>query len=196
MAGGGVMEKWREIFKENLADAVVDFEERVTCDFDKAADKLCESEIERIMLAELLFCPFGYHAGPHKILDPNPNVLGELDWNVSIIPQLKIGKYRADFAVMVRNFAGRILYMVVECDGHDFHEKTKAQAQRDKKRDRDMLRAGWQVFRFTGSEIFRNVRECVEELDLHGAAWIERDLEERGIIQRRQRRDAGDGDGA
>jgi len=192
MAGGGVMEKWKEVFKENLADAVVDFEERVTCDFDRAADKLCESEIERMMLAELLFCPFGYLAGPHKIQDPdNPT---SLDFDVSIIPQLKIGTYRVDFAVMVRNFAGRILYMVVECDGHNFHEKTKAQAQHDKKRDRDMLRAGWQVFRFTGSEIFRDVRACVAELDDHGSAWIERDLEERGIIGRRQKHDKDGGE--
>lgn len=183
------MKKWKEIFKENMVDAVADFEERVTCDFDRAADKLCESEIERTMLAELLFCPFGYHAGPHKIQDPN--VPGHLDWDVSIIPQLKIGKYRVDFAVMVRNFAGRILYMIVECDGHDFHEKTKAQAQRDKKRDRDILRAGWQVFRFTGSEIFRDVRACVAELDGHGAAWIEDDMKARKRRQKHDREGGG-----
>ena len=28
---------------------------------------LCESELERLLLAELMFCPFGYHTGPHII---------------------------------------------------------------------------------------------------------------------------------
>ena len=28
---------------------------------------LCESELERLLLAELMFCPFDYHTGPHII---------------------------------------------------------------------------------------------------------------------------------
>ena len=166
-----------------MVDAVADFEGRVTWAFEKAVNELCESEIERLMLAELLFCPFGYHAGPHTIRSPSASI--SVDGNVLIIPQLAIGRYRADFAVLIKNFAGDVLQMVVECDGHDFHEKTKVQAQRDKKRDRDMQRAGWQVFRFTGSEIFKDISECVGELDVHVANWIERDLVKRGIIGRR-----------
>jgi hypothetical protein len=43
--------------------------------------------------------------------------------------------------------------LVIECDGHDFHEKTREQATKDKSRDRDLLNLGYPVMRFTGSEI-------------------------------------------
>jgi very-short-patch-repair endonuclease len=70
-------------------------------------------------------------------------------------------KYRADFLISDEESGLRI---VVECDGHDFHERTKEQASRDKKRDRDMLAAGYRVMRFTGSEIWRAPKRCADEV--------------------------------
>lgn len=52
---------------------------------------------------------------------------------------------------------------VIECDGHDYHEKTKKQAKRDKERDRNMTQLGYTVIRFTGSEIFENPIVCARE---------------------------------
>lgn len=54
--------------------------------------------------------------------------------------------------------------MIVECDGHDFHEKTKKQAKHDKKRDRYLTSFGYTVFRFTGSEIYKDPVWCVCEV--------------------------------
>lgn len=54
--------------------------------------------------------------------------------------------------------------VAVECDGHDFHEKTKEQAIRDKKRDRDFIAAGVPVLHFTGREIWRDPSRCVGEI--------------------------------
>jgi len=70
------------------------------------------------------------------------------------------GRYRADFTVTTAEGAK----VVVECDGHDFHEKTKEQAARDKKRDRDMQLDGWKVLRFTGSEIWRGAEGCAKDV--------------------------------
>ena len=82
-----------------------------------------------------------------------------------IYPQYQIGRYRADFALFAKFYNGPVVHkLVIECDGHDFHEKTKIQAQRDKKRDRDLTAAGYQVFRFTGSEIFRDAPGCAKEI--------------------------------
>lgn len=75
-----------------------------------------------------------------------------------IITQDEIGPYRADFTLM-----GCAAKVVVECDGHDFHEKTKEQAARDKKRDRYMTEAGYKVLRFAGSEIYSNPFECARQ---------------------------------
>ena len=69
--------------------------------------------------------------------------------------------YRADF--MISNPDSQ-LKMIVEADGHDFHEKTKEQAAKDKSRDRAMLAAGYRVMRFTGSEIWHDPHKCAQEV--------------------------------
>jgi very-short-patch-repair endonuclease len=73
--------------------------------------------------------------------------------------QHPIGKYRADFMLI---HEGRKL--VIECDGHQFHEKSAWQAAHDKKRDRFMQSKGFHVFRFTGTEINRNIKNCLSEV--------------------------------
>ena len=54
--------------------------------------------------------------------------------------------------------------LAVECDGHDFHEKTPEQAKRDKSRDRDLLNSGYPVMRFSGGEIHSDPRKCSEQV--------------------------------
>ncbi|WP_017182260.1 endonuclease domain-containing protein [Sphingobium xenophagum] len=81
---------------------------------------------------------------------------------VSFEPQVQIGAYRADF--VLTSDAQRL---VVECDGHDFHERTKRQAARDRARDRSMLEAGYQVMRFTGSEIYADAMACARQAVEH-----------------------------
>ncbi len=53
--------------------------------------------------------------------------------------------------------------LILECDGHDFHEKTKEQAAKDKRRDRELQHLGYRVFRFTGSEIHNDAIACAIE---------------------------------
>lgn len=76
-------------------------------------------------------------------------------YGVVIYPQMKIGKYTADFVVNVRFDLGGEVIGVIECDGHDYHERSKAQAQHDKARDRYFQSLGLIVLRYTGSEIYR-----------------------------------------
>jgi len=73
-------------------------------------------------------------------------------------PQKQIGNYRVDF--LITNIKSGEKF-VIECDGHDFHERTKDQAQRDKERDRNLQAKGFKVFRFTGSEIWKTLGHCV-----------------------------------
>lgn len=51
----------------------------------------------------------------------------------------------------------------IELDGHDFHERTKEQAAKDKSRDRLLQTAGWKTLRFTGSEVFKSPFKCAVE---------------------------------
>lgn len=87
---------------------------------------------------------------------------------VVVYPQLKIGRYRTDFFVVRRAlaFEGEPLRrrtMVIECDGHDYHERSKEQARSDKARDRYMQARGHLVFRFSGSDIWNDSVACVRE---------------------------------
>lgn len=104
----------------------------------------CESPIERRMGAAL----FGFM---HGLFDDHECV--------KLSPQYQIGQYRVDFLLELVGKADSVS-VVVECDGHAFHERTKFQAERDKRRDREITHAGYTVLRFTGSEIWRDPVEC------------------------------------
>ena len=53
--------------------------------------------------------------------------------------------------------------MVIECDGHDFHDRTKAQASRDRARDRNLQSFGFLVYRYTGQDIWNDVFKHASE---------------------------------
>jgi hypothetical protein len=92
---------------------------------------------------------------------------------VTIQPQVEINGHRVDFLVEMasvrRDYSKQNATItlsksvVVECDGHEFHEKTKEQAEKDKRRDRELQDAMLGVFRFTGSEITRNAFNCADQ---------------------------------
>jgi very-short-patch-repair endonuclease len=75
-----------------------------------------------------------------------------------------IGRYRAD--IVIRSTF--LSTLVVECDGHSFHDRTRDQAMRDRQRDRYMLARGVLVARFTGQEIIEAPFGCAAEaLSIH-----------------------------
>lgn len=116
-----------------------------------------ESPIERLFL--VAFFLVGEDSGG-VIFDEPP---GAMDQWFFVLKQAQVGAYRADFVIGLVEFpdAQRI---VIECDGHDYHERTKEQASHDRKRDRYMQSAGYKVFRFTGSDLFRDAIACAEEV--------------------------------
>ena len=91
-----------------------------------------------------------------------PDALEEA--NVVGAPQVSIlDDYRTDFLFLTEVFGGFCM-LAVECDGHDFHEKTKWQAARDKRRDRRLLRVGIRTMRFAGSEVHRDPTGCAQQV--------------------------------
>lgn len=104
---------------------------------------ICESPIERRFLAAIYGLQNGYMFSRCR----------------GIVPQQQIGPYRVDFLIQIEDKAP----IVVECDGHDFHERTKEQARRDKARDRYLQVAGYKVLRFTGSEIWADPLDCAQQ---------------------------------
>ncbi len=125
------------------------------------------SPIERIFLYALIvagnreLCDiyFDYGEGPRGIpfgLDSKKIIIG---------PQSNIGDYRVDFLLEYIEVRHDIIVdrsreystkLIIECDGHDFHEKTRQQVRRDKARDRNLKSCGYEIFHFAGSEIWNN----------------------------------------
>lgn len=139
----------------------------------------CESPIERLFLAALLAsgagsaCDLGIQETVAMLRDAGVDAPAKSGpygvWRFGVFvlqPQLRgdAGLWRPDFGFVHLGPSPMMLRLAVELDGHDFHERTKEQAKRDKSRDRDLNRLGWRVLRFTGSEVFGDAERCVDEL--------------------------------
>lgn len=56
-------------------------------------------------------------------------------------------------------------WVVVELDGHAFHERTPEQASRDRAMDRAIQLRGSYIFRFTHRELTRYMAACIADID-------------------------------
>jgi len=142
----------------------------------------CGSPIEKILLLALMAeIDYGYtcHRFLHFVtpgnLDPRQSEFEERcsDWWLAISgdhtlfieTQAQLENWRVDFLITTLNlWNGKPRQLIVECDGHEFHERTKRQAARDRARDRKFQGLGYTVFRFTGSEIWRDPCLCAEQI--------------------------------
>jgi hypothetical protein len=127
--------------------------------FCKVAVK-CQSPIEHQLLAAFFASEdYGPNSPKWQFSDYDPSV-EQVD-NVCGYIQSKVGKYRADMMIVVKK---PFSIIVVECDGHNFHERTKKQASHDRSRDRWMTARGIKVQRFTGAEIYADPYSCAQEV--------------------------------
>lgn len=87
-------------------------------------------------------------------------------------PQMEIitneKKYYADIGIfgdeLVNNFIKEDFTLIIECDGYEFHQKTKKQVEYDNKREYDIKMLGYDILRFSGSEIYKDVDLCVDKI--------------------------------
>lgn len=128
----------------------------------------CESVIEKLLYIALIHRWFLTLTFVHR-----PKY-----YRLIVLPQrkLKLGEQtiRVDFLVVLFEFAyiknttkrkiTNKAQVVVECDGHDYHERTKEQARRDRMRDRLLQTHGYPIFRFTGSEIYNDPEDCAMQI--------------------------------
>lgn len=122
----------------------------------------CESPIEEQLCLALGF------AGLFRWREPDDHPWRVGHWpaiDLALFAQPEWGAFRLDFALAPLEWMyPEPLPVVIEVDGHEFHERTKEQAERDRARDRFMAAHGATVLRFTGSEVWRNAGRCAEEI--------------------------------
>lgn len=130
-----------------------------------------QSPIEHMFwVAANLLCDSAY-------VKANPDVGYSLDGNhkyedgVYIQQQYPIGNYKVDFLISQHGIGpDEILTpVVVELDGHAFHDKDKRQRAYEKARDRFLVRRGYRVLHFTGSEVVADpFKVAYEALEMVG----------------------------
>lgn len=102
----------------------------------------------------------------------------EFEAMCSIRSQARIGKYTADLAIWTPDSSIMHdecpvvpFFLVIECDGRQFH-LSEEQVAHDKAKDRALVQNGWRVVRFPGTEIWNDPSGCAEQvmeiLSAHG----------------------------
>jgi len=114
-----------------------------------------DSPIEALLLKAL--CKRAVDRGYEVAREPKGNS------TIAIRPQRVVDRYCLDFDVLF-HFHGEHIQIDVECDGFEHHGRTKGQQTHDRRRDRALAELGYQVMRFTGSEINANAGLCAAEI--------------------------------
>ena len=112
----------------------------------------CESPIEAIFFVSIVL----------------HNLEIEDGFRIIAIPQheTNVNNYKADFLVQLFNKNNRNNYVevLVECDGHNYHEITKSQVKKRNERDLALKKNGYDILHFSGSQIYNNPQECVKDV--------------------------------
>jgi very-short-patch-repair endonuclease len=129
-------------------------------DFTKMQLKECQSPIEELFLIEWRYQT--QHWSDYE--------------NIYIMPQYKINNYRVDF--MVFYVPGEIhpskfskyflnnkkMCLIVELDSYLWHGSKPEQFAKEKARGRKLKKEGYNIMRFSGREIYRDVEKSIEEV--------------------------------
>jgi very-short-patch-repair endonuclease len=81
------------------------------------------------------------------------------DDDFQLVPQQVLRSFRYDFAV---THQGKLIGLI-ECDGKEFHSTTE-QIANDHAKDKLAAQMGVRMFRFSGSDIWRDPQGCVREV--------------------------------
>lgn len=137
-------ERWRQEMHSNCLDCGT--QSPIEDLFWIALKTLCEANYE----------PF----------NPDPDGPNEWPHGVYLSPQTKLGTYTVDFVVSREPFleVQRCQPIIVELDGHAFHDKDKKQRAYEKARDRYLVKHGYRVLHYTGSEIVADPFRAAHEV--------------------------------
>ena len=122
----------------------------------------CESPIEREMLHLLIDIYY-------EIINSDINYIFKInEFSNQKSIKTENNTYRADFyfefSFIYQKKEIDNLKLIIECDGHEFHEKTKEQVIKNNQRDRDLQNKGYEILHFSGSEILKNILQCREDI--------------------------------
>jgi very-short-patch-repair endonuclease len=139
------IDKWLEKRGEDIKDEwIIRTQERI---------KRCESPIERLFFLECLY---------------QTEFWSDYE-NIFIMPQYQVDNFRVDFFFYIdldnKHFPNnKESNLIVEIDSYLWHGSNPEQFAKEKERERCLQKEGYQILRYSGKEIYRNVQKCVEEV--------------------------------
>lgn len=155
-------EKCKIIVMGFYTDIINRFEE-----FEEEQERSIESPVEQLFYIEWTFRQFCNKNLELLYLEPqhqDPTTEGFIiDFYVNLLEEV------LTWEEMMNSEKSKIIMSIphpklgIEIDGHIWHEKTKEQVMRDKKRERKLIANGWKLLRFSGTEVFKDPTKCVEE---------------------------------
>lgn len=156
--------------KDALQRLIETYQARLAADFHRRYNGgNCESPIEQIFLTALTVA-LDYPPrvdGLSRMLPTALGATGPVEGSpndcLHIAQQVQIGPRRVDFVIWCHD-GRKWRRLLVECDGHDYHERTKEQAAKDRSFDRYAQSKGDTIFRFTGSQINGGAEGCAYEV--------------------------------
>ena len=164
----GLPKKAKEIFFLALDEINIHYSHKLTQFLGSWCDDydLCKSPIEKILL-------FAFNVVCVLRSDDIHDFYIEMRPQYEII--FKNHKYYADFLVFAEIFENDVNF-VVECDGYDFHQKTKHQVKRDNEREYNIKMSGYDVLRFSGTQIYVDSFKCANDIVDYMITKIESEL--------------------
>lgn len=137
-------------------------------------DRQITSPVEQMFLAALhVMC-----RSERVAINPDPDFDKDgkpiLRGGVFVYPQHKIGKYRVDFLLTNIGWSddAPTKDVVIELDGHEFHDRDQRQRSYEKARDRFLIKSGYPVLHFTGSDVVRDpykvAFEALDAMEVYG----------------------------
>jgi very-short-patch-repair endonuclease len=128
-------------------------------------DEVCESPIEKSFAHAFTDHSRVYTSRQKEIPDDFFSMKREYyRESVLLIPQLKVNRYRLDFAVLFTAM-GSLQKWAIECDGQLWHSSTE-QVSKDLKRDAYLKNYGWRTLRFTGGALHYRGEEIADRVHL------------------------------
>jgi hypothetical protein len=163
--------EWQQRLADYARSSALERADCYSADVTSIVERKCQSPIEKLLLAEIIIILGFADQSPQKRLFRNLmpaltvdrfrelsldafemdslNTSGE-GGCVSIGTQIACGRYRCDICIFAYTGPGTVaaaqgesLVVIVECDGHDFHERTKEQAARHRQPSLGQWRRPW-----------------------------------------------------
>jgi len=164
-----LVDRVREFLNEKCKMLETGFYSDIISNLEEATNlgESIESPIEQLFFIEWKFRQFCNSELELLYLEPqysDPSTKNFiLDFYINIIEEVLTWKEMFDLNKYDIITSTPYPKVGIEIDSHIWHEKSKEQAMKDKKRERILIANGWQLLRFAGSEVYKDPARCVDE---------------------------------